>query len=113
MVSNNLRGGNSGTWQKRTSDDLSDVLDNYAAIESYLRSINCECILAQLTATSAKRLPSCYVEIDTRENKCRSLGEKSSMNRQSLLDMRPPYTFVPEKGSKLWKYMDLGVATGR
>lgn len=113
MVNTNMRGSSGGgTWKKRTSDDLADVLDHYAEIETYLRSIQCDCILAQLTATTPTRLPSCYVEIDTKANVCRSLGDHSSLTRDALLAQRPPYTYVPEKGSKLWKYMDLGVATG-
>jgi hypothetical protein len=61
----------SSAVQKRTSDDLSTVLDNFTEIYSFLSNPGCECIQQQLRSAKGSGSRSlCQVLVNVPEKRC-------------------------------------------
>ena len=59
-------------WLKRSSEDLRDILTNFAEIEQTLQRGRCVCLLAQLRATQATVFPPCRERYDASIHECRA-----------------------------------------
>jgi hypothetical protein len=58
----------SGDWEKRTSDDLQNVLNNFSSISWVFSDTSCKCLHAQLVDTEGKRFDRCDVRIQVSDD---------------------------------------------
>ena len=83
-----LDGGKSqteaSTVTKRTSEDLSSVLNNFDDISNFLSNPGCECLKKELLAAEASPVDQmCYVLVNVAEKRCDAF-EDSEKNKPDL-----------------------------